>query len=174
MTLHPTGKHNGGVAGSNAEVRHDLTELNKRKACYDQAADENCVQASVIAAIASRESRGGSLLYSTNGYGDHGHGWGIMQCDLYTSGMNCKSCAWDSCCHIRMMVREKLVPDIKTIQRKQSSWSKAQQQQGAVTAYNSGTGNVQTWSRLDIGTTGNDYSNDVMARAQYLHNHGWN
>merc|ERR1711934_1292816 len=91
MTLHPTGKHNGGVAGSNSEARHDLTELNKRKSCYDQAADENCVQASVIAAIASRETRGGSLLYSTNGYGDHGHGWGIMQCDLYTSGMNSKA-----------------------------------------------------------------------------------
>ena len=45
---------------------------------------------------------------------------------------------------------------------------------GAVAAYNFGVGNVQSWGGLDIGSTGNDYSNDVMARAQYLHNHyGW-
>lgn len=37
------------------------------------------IQASVIAAVASRESRGGSLLVSTGGYGDNGHAWGIMQ-----------------------------------------------------------------------------------------------
>ena len=45
---------------------------------------------------------------------------------------------------------------------------------GAVAAYNFGTGNVVTWGNLDVGTTGNDYSNDVMARAKYLHSHGWN
>jgi len=27
---------------------------------------------------------------------------------------------------------------------------------------------VQTWRRLDVGSTGDDYSGDVVARAQYL------
>ena len=40
-------------------------------------------------------------------------------------------------------------------------------------AYNFGVGNVQSWGGLDIGSTGNDYSNDVMARAQYLKSQGW-
>ena len=42
---------------------------------------------------------------------------------------------------------------------------------GAVAAYNFGVKNVQSWDGLDRGTTGNDYSNDVMARAQYLVRH---
>ncbi|GFR62701.1 goose-type lysozyme 2 [Elysia marginata] len=73
------------------------------------------IQASVIAAVASRESRGGKLLYKTNGLGDNGRAWGIMQCDMHTSGMSCKDCEWDSCCHIRMMVSQKLVPEIYAV-----------------------------------------------------------
>ena len=34
-------------------------------------------------------------------------------------------------------------------------------------AYNFGTKNVKTWSGLDKGTTNNDYSGDVMARAKF-------
>ena len=38
-------------------------------------------------------------------------------------------------------------------------------------AYNFGVSNVQTWGGLDVGTTHNDCSNDVMAQAQYLHDY---
>ncbi len=41
---------------------------------------------------------------------------------------------------------------------------------GGVAAYNFGVSNVRSWDRLDIGSTGNDYSNDVIARAQHLIN----
>ena len=45
---------------------------------------------------------------------------------------------------------------------------------GGVAAYNFGVGNVQSWANLDVGTTGGDYSNDVIARAQWLvTGHGW-
>lgn len=44
---------------------------------------------------------------------------------------------------------------------------------GAVAAYNFGLDDVRTLARLDKGTTNNDYSNDVMARAQYLKSIGW-
>ncbi|XP_059146624.1 glycine, glutamate and proline-rich protein-like, partial [Physella acuta] len=77
--LNPSGKQNGGVAASNADVQYDVPALNQHRNCYQQTADNNCIQASVIAAIASRESRGGTLLYATGGYGDFGHAWGIMQ-----------------------------------------------------------------------------------------------
>ncbi|RUS83812.1 hypothetical protein EGW08_008424, partial [Elysia chlorotica] len=148
-----------GVAASEREVRYDLPELDKRRTCYQQVADENCIQASVIAALASRESRGGKLLYSTGGYGDGGRAWGILQCDTLASGMNCKACDWDSCCHIRMMVSQLLVPNIDAV--------------SGVAAYNFGVSNVQTWGGLDKGSADDDYSNDVMARAKYLYNHGW-
>lgn len=44
---------------------------------------------------------------------------------------------------------------------------------GGVAAYNFGVSNVRSWEGLDRGTTGNDYSNDVMARAQRLQALGW-
>ena len=39
---------------------------------------------------------------------------------------------------------------------------------GVAAAYNAGTGNVGTWDGIDICTASDDYSNDVIARAQYL------
>ncbi|BFZ23052.1 hypothetical protein BsWGS_26090 [Bradybaena similaris] len=172
--LHPTGQRNGGVAASNADAQHDLPYLNQHKSCYETSADNHCIQASVIAAIASRESRGGSLLVSTGGYGDGGRAWGIMQCDLANSGLNCKACPWDSCCHIEMMTAHILIPYIDRVKAKLPSWSQDQALQGGVAAYNFGVSNVQSWSGLDIGSTGNDYSNDVIARAKHLYAAGWN
>nr|AAX09979.1 g-type lysozyme [Argopecten irradians] len=170
--LHPTGEHNGGNAASHNDVKYDYNDLLNKKSCYDQAGATYCIQPSVIAALASRESRGGRLLHSTNGWGDHHHAYGILQCDIrYHS---CTQHAWDSCAHISQMVQEVLVPYINQVAHKHPTWSKEQQLLGGIAAYNSGVGNVQTWSGLDIGTTGNDYSNDVVARAQYLISHyGW-
>lgn len=37
------------------------------------------IHPAVIAGLASRESRAGKLLYSTNGWGDHHNAYGIMQ-----------------------------------------------------------------------------------------------
>merc|ERR1712121_154360 len=170
--LHPTGKRNGGVAGSESDVRYHINTLNHMKSCYEQVANDNCIEASVIAALASRESNAGDSLTSA-GYGDGGHAWGIMQCDLRYSGLPCKNCGARTCCHIEMMVHQLLIPYIRQVGSKHPTWSIEQKVQGGVAAYNSGVSNVQTWSGLDIGTTGNDYSNDVMARAQYLKRHGW-
>merc|ERR1712131_493801 len=36
-----------------------------------------------------------------------------------------------------------------------------------ISGYNAGCGNVQTYDGMDIGTTGNDYSSDVVSRANY-------
>merc|ERR1712154_281932 len=180
MKLHPKGlthvcSGSCAITKSQQNVQAHLHSLNQHKDCYQQAADANCIQASVIAALASRESGGGSLLDS-RGYGDHGNAWGILQCDTRYSGLDCKSCGAFSCCHINMMVRDKVVPNIKAVARKHPSWTKEQQLQGAIAAYNFGVSNVQTWGGLDVGTANhqNHYSNDVMAQAQYLHRHGWN
>ncbi|CAG2231990.1 Lysozyme G,Glycine, glutamate and proline-rich protein,Lysozyme g [Mytilus edulis] len=176
--LHPTGMVSayGGVAGSCLAIDRDIDELNKRKACYIQAGEKNGIPPAVIAAIASRESRAGRLLYKTNGWGDHHNAYGIMQCDINANPLQsiyktCTSYNWDSCDHINAMVEHVLSPNIQAVKRKHPSWSDAQALQGGVAAYNFGVGNVQSWSGLDVGSTNNDYSNDVIARAQYLISH---
>ncbi len=44
---------------------------------------------------------------------------------------------------------------------------------GGISAYNAGAKNVQTYERMDIGTTGDDYANDVVARAQWFNSKGY-
>ncbi|XP_078684344.1 glycine, glutamate and proline-rich protein-like [Branchiostoma floridae x Branchiostoma belcheri] len=42
-----------------------------------------------------------------------------------------------------------------------------------ISGYNAGCGNVQSYAGMDIDTTGDDYANDVVARAQWLKAHGF-
>ena len=44
---------------------------------------------------------------------------------------------------------------------------------GGISAYNAGVSNVQSYDRMDVGTTGNDYSHDTVARAQYYRDQGY-
>jgi len=169
-----------GVRASNTMVSNDYDELSRLRNCYEQVGNRRCLNPALIAALASRESRGGRLLRSTGGWGDCGSGscraYGILQCDIYTSGLGnrCTAYPWDSCEHMDMMINEVLLPKIRGVQAKHPSWLRERQLQGGVAAYNFGVSNVQSWERLDIGTTGNDYSNDVMARAQHLQDdYGW-
>nr|AEY77130.1 g-type lysozyme [Mizuhopecten yessoensis] len=171
--LHPTGRANGGVTTSKNEVEHDYRDLNNKKSCYYASGAAHCIQPSVIAALASRESRGGRLLTSTGGWGDHHNAYGILQCDTRYHNF-CENYAWDSCEHMELMVRNVLVPYITQVARKHPTWSQDQKLQGGIAAYNFGISNVQSWANLDGGTTQNDYSNDVVARAKRLiANHNW-
>ncbi|XP_055864976.1 glycine, glutamate and proline-rich protein-like [Biomphalaria glabrata] len=172
--LHPKGKASGGVAASEADVAYDIPALERHRNCYQASADRNCIQASVLAAIASRESRGGTLLVATGGWGDNHNAWGIMQCDVRYSGLPCTSVPWDSCEHIEMLVNRLLVPYVNQVHNKFPSWSMDQALQGALAGYNGGVSRVTSWADVDAGTTGHDYSNDVVARAKYLLAHGWN
>lgn len=184
MLLKPTGKTKGGVSASVKDVKVHYTAIMNNLKCFLEAGEENCISPAVIAAVASRESGAGLLINTKRGnidigYGDKGNAYGIMQCDINQNplkrvGKYCKMYPWDSCEHIKALVKYVLVYNIKFIQRKQKknpSWSiktKEQALQGGVAAYNFGVGNVKTWKNLDNGTTQNDYSNDVIARAQWL------
>ncbi|CAL1528637.1 unnamed protein product [Lymnaea stagnalis] len=170
--LTPTGKYPTGNVVSYAFVQHDLPALVSHKSCYDASADRNCIQASVIAALASRESQGGTSLI--NGYGDSGREWGILRCNLAHSGLPCTSVAWNSCAHIEMMISKVLIPDIYTVYANHPTWTIDQALQGGVAAYDAGIRLVQNWLTIDANTTGNDYSNDVIARAKWLRANGWN
>ncbi|KAM9817565.1 lysozyme g-like [Neosynchiropus ocellatus] len=60
---------------------------------------------------------------------------------------------------------------IREMEEKYPNWSKEEQQRAALAAYNQGPGNVRRavdeGRDVDHYTTGQDYSNDVLARAQY-------
>uniref|UniRef100_A0A0E9XA42 Lysozyme g n=1 Tax=Anguilla anguilla TaxID=7936 RepID=A0A0E9XA42_ANGAN len=53
------------------------------------------------------------------------------------------------------------------------SWSKEQQLKGGIAAYNCGDQRVCSYVEIDSNTTGHDYSNDVVARAQFYKRNGF-
>ena len=117
----------------------------------------------ILAAIALRESRCGAML-DDNGYGDKGHAYGICQIDKryhITIG------APDSVEHIAQC-DDILIGFFLEIKKKHPAWPEERQLQGAIAAYNVGVSNIKTIGGIDIGTTHDDYSNDVWAMANYL------
>lgn len=63
--------------------------------------------------------------------------------------------------------------NLEQMRRKRPTWSATEQLRGAVAAYNLGPGKVKTRERMDVGSTGRDYSGNVWARAQYLSTQGF-
>ncbi|XP_075912636.1 lysozyme g-like isoform X2 [Petromyzon marinus] len=155
-----------GVTASQRLVNTDLNRLKNYKSRIVEAGNAKCVDAAVIAAIISRESRAGNVL--VNGWGDGGNGFGLMQVDKrYHTPVG----AWDSVEHMKQATGI-LIDMINSIKKKFPSWTQDQQMKGGISAYNAGPGNVQSYPNMDIGTTGNDYANDVVARAQWLRSNG--
>ncbi|XP_026214640.1 lysozyme g-like isoform X2 [Anabas testudineus] len=97
------------------------------------------IEPAVIAAIISRESRAGNLLQegAWNREGD------LRQCT------------------------ERLADCIEQIKFRHPDWSKAHWLKGGIAAYNTGVENVHDRVHVDEYTTNGDYSNDVVARAQW-------
>ncbi len=156
----------GGVASSQKMARTDLPKLKKFADEFAAAGKKYGLPPALLAAIASRESRAGSALDS-RGFGDHGNGFGLMQVDKrYHSPKGGPFSAG----HIDQAAGI-LKSYLNQVKANHPSWPPEQQMRGAVAAYNSGVGNVRTIKNMDVGTTGNDYSNDVWARAQELAPH---
>jgi len=66
-----------------------------------------------------------------------------------------------------------LIDMINGVANKHSDWTQNMVLKGGICGYNSGVSNVETYENMDVGTTGNDYSNDVTARAQYYYRNGY-
>lgn len=155
-----------GPAASHKMAETDRARLQKYAPEFAAAGKKYGVPPALLAAIASRESRGGAALDS-HGFGDHGNGYGLMQVDKRFHKLEGGPY---STAHIEQAAGI-LKSDLNAVKKAHPSWPPEQQLRGAVAAYNSGTGNVQTIKGMDVGTTGNDYSNDVWARAQDLAPH---
>ncbi|KAF4094193.1 hypothetical protein AMELA_G00010710 [Ameiurus melas] len=156
-----------GVQASYKLAEHDLKRMEQYKNIIMKVGRAKQIDPAVIAAIISRESRAGAAL--VDGWGDHGNGFGLMQVDKRYHKL---SGAWNSEEHVTQGT-EILIDSISAIQRKFPNWPKEHQFKGGISAYNAGVRNVRTYEAMDIGTTGNDYANDVVARAQWFKRNGY-
>ncbi|KAK9963608.1 hypothetical protein ABG768_006779 [Culter alburnus] len=156
-----------GVEASKKLAEHDLARMEKYKSMIIKVGRAKQMDPAVIAAIISRESRAGAALI--DGWGDHGNAFGLMQVDKrYHTPVG----AWDSEQHVTQGT-EILIDSIKEIKAKFPQWTQEQCFKGGISAYNAGVKNVRTYERMDVGTTGGDYSNDVVARAQWYKSKGY-
>jgi peptidoglycan hydrolase-like protein with peptidoglycan-binding domain len=149
-----------GVSSSHRMADADRPHILKHKDKLMSAAARYGVPPAVLAAIASRESRGGTAL-DRNGTGDKGNGFGMMQVDKRYHTPAGGPFSQEHINQAASILRNYL----DGMKAKFPSWPPEQQMRGAIVSYNSDIKNVQTLAGMDRGTTGNDYSNDVWARA---------
>uniref|UniRef100_A0A8C4GYC0 Lysozyme g n=1 Tax=Dicentrarchus labrax TaxID=13489 RepID=A0A8C4GYC0_DICLA len=154
-----------GVKASHTMAQTDADRMEKYRSKINKVGGSCGIDPALIAAIISRESRAGNAL--TNGWGDGGNAWGLMQVDVNPNGGgHTAQGAWDSEEHLTQATGI-LVNFIKRIRNKFPGWTPEQQLKGGIAAYNMGDKNVRTVENVDGGSTGGDYSNDVVARAQW-------
>jgi len=151
-----------GLASSHKMAMTDLPKLQQFKGDIESVAKQYNLPPALLAAMISRESRAGSAL--VNGHGDHGHGYGLMQVDDRTAAGKGGPTSRANIEQGAQILKGKL----DEVKQDHPDWPPEQQLRGAVAGYNFGAGNVRTIAGMDQGTAGDDYSNDVWARAQAL------
>lgn len=133
------------------------------------AAKKYDIPPAIALALASRETHFGTILGlgdNKPGWGDHNNGFGIMQVDRRYHEVAGTHDPF-STEHIEQALgifnqyRDRLL-------KIHPNWSDSNILKGTCVAYNSGVDNVRSISGMNIGTTHNDYGDDVIARAQYF------
>ncbi|RME24124.1 MAG: hypothetical protein D6798_11965 [Deltaproteobacteria bacterium] len=152
----------GGIRASETMADTDERRILAMKDAFVQAGRDHGIPAALLAAIASRETRGGNSLKS-DGYSRYdGNGFGVMQVD---KRHHSPEGAATSLAHIDQAAS--ILADFRDmVADKHPDWTEAMILRGAVAAYNKGPGSVGSYSRIDRNTTGGDYSSDVWARAR--------
>ena len=145
-------------------AQSDESRVMIHKDKYIQAAERYGLPPSLLAAIASRETRGGSQLDHT-GYSMYGgnDGFGLMQVD---AGHHAPTGGPESIEHIEQAAGI-LAQFRDYLRSRHQEWTEAQILKAAVSAYNCGPGRIRTVDGMDSRTTGKDYSSDTWVRAQY-------
>jgi hypothetical protein len=153
----------GGVESSEKMAQVDRHRVVAHKQKFIAAASSFGLPPALLAAIASRESRGGSALTAA-GFGDHGHGFGIMQVDDRNPFPVAHDGGPAGQPHINQATKI-LAGKLNAVSQSLPDLSEVEQLQMAVSRYNGGAGKRPPNS--DQGTTGGDYMNDVWARARF-------
>lgn len=159
-----------GVASSHQMAEMDVADVFRFAERFELAGEKHDVPPALLAAIASRETRGGSGL-DKDGEGDHGNAVGIMQIDKRWHDPVDIGRDFGSQAHINQAVSI-LVDNLDYVKMEYPEWSEAIQLQAATAAYNAGWEVFEDGPKgFDEVTDGGDYSNDVIARAQYYAEH---
>ncbi len=151
-----------GVGASETMAETDRARVEAMKSVFQDVARRYDFPPALLAAIASRETRGGTALDSQGYSRWEGQGFGVMQVDKnhHTPQGGPRSTQ-----HVEQAAQ--ILSDMRaSMQRQHPDWSQDQLLQAAVASYNKGP-NVRSPARVDRGTTGGDYSSDVWARARY-------
>jgi peptidoglycan hydrolase-like protein with peptidoglycan-binding domain len=153
-----------GPVGSQRMAKNDEDKVLNHKDKFEAVAMQFDIPAAILAAIASRETRGGGLL-NDEGYSIYqgNAGFGMMQVD---AGYHSPQGGPESLEHIEQAAGI-LVGFRDQLRNRHPDWSEPQLLKGAVAAYNCGPGRVTSATDMDASTTGGDYSNDTWVRAQY-------
>ncbi|TGG92209.1 MAG: hypothetical protein ERJ67_05955 [Aphanocapsa feldmannii 277cV] len=130
-----------------------------------QAARAVDLPVALLAAIASRESRAGQLL-DAGGWGERGRAFGVMQVDQRVHRLAANEDP-SGPAHLHQAARI-LRRGLDAVRQRHSDWRPEDQLRGALAAYDAGIDSVRHPQWLDMGTTGGDYSADVLARARWL------
>jgi hypothetical protein len=155
-----------GVASSHAMAEMDIVPVSQFTERFVVASGTYGIPAALLAAISSRESRGGTWL-DENGEADNGWGVGIMQVDKRWWTIVDIGPDFGSQGHINQATSI-LADYVVQAGVAHPEWTSAQRLQGGTAAYNMGPDVFNySFSAVDTITTGADYSNDVIARAQY-------
>lgn len=157
-----------GVETSKKMAEADLPQVKKLASRFQTVASKHGLPGSLLAALASRESRCGSVL-DADGWGDRHNAYGILQVDKRyhdIEGLPDPT----SLDHLDQAAGI-FSKNLDQILEHHDNWEDAFILKGAVVAYNAGIGNVKTKEEMDKGSTGDDYGSDVIARAQYYQTH---
>ena len=152
----------GGIASSETMAKTDRNRVMAHKEKFQVAARGHTLPPALLAAIASRESRGGAVL--KNGFGDGGHGFGIMQVDDRNPFPVQHDGGPAGQPHINQATQI-LANKLAAVKQSFPGLSAVEQLEMAVSRYNGGAGKPPPNS--DEKTTGGDYMNDVWARARF-------
>lgn len=153
-------------------ARMDADRVGTYRSDINRAARKHGMEPAVVAGIMSRESRGGNTL--NNGWGDNGKAWGLMQVDVTPTGGNHPKVGGPTSYEHIDYATGTLAKFTKKIGEKYPHWSEEQKLKGGIAAYNMGDRSVHHDKDVDANTTGGDYANDVVARAQwYKDNQGF-
>jgi peptidoglycan hydrolase-like protein with peptidoglycan-binding domain len=154
----------GGQGSSEKMAVNDENRVLAHKENFEAAASRYGIPAAILAAIASRETRGGSQL-GGDGYSICGgnQGFGLMQVD---AGHHTPAGGPTSIEHIEQAAGI-LVGFRDYLRNKHPDWSEPQLLKASLSAYNCGPGRINSVEYMDSYTTGGDYANDTWVRAQY-------
>ncbi|XP_039652039.1 lysozyme g-like isoform X2 [Perca fluviatilis] len=164
------------IRASYAMAETDLLEMNNYKSIIQNVARQKGLDPALIAAIISRSCRAGKTLTAGRGCFDEERNkyntYGLMQIDINPKGGgHIPRGQWDSEEHL-CQGTDILIHFILRIKHAFPDWSKEQQLKGGIAAYNAGDGNIHSYEEVDAKTSCGDYSNDVVARAQWYKSNG--